>query len=578
MPAFVRLTKDDMYRVRRACADSLYNIAQYVSDDIKIGVLVEIYLRFTQDPSRLVKQSILQQSGMFISVLPPIKVNEHILGYFCSMDKSPSGDLATDEDLRFHCAFTFPAVLKCIGKERWSEVREVYHSLVQCHAPKVRQTMAYSLHEIANLFEDVKHIEEELVPVFEELIQDEESVKMGIFKHLSEFLTLLSEPCRISYLPELHNILHNMNPFNWRLRETLAVQLISLLDLPPIDSVFVTLFPLVMTLFQDPVSSVRRGSYEGVAKMINMLSSLVADQEQLQKTRKYDAIEDSPVYQFETVCRAVNSLALGETFQHRQLWAELSCILLKRVPRNLFEKYFVDGLLMLGSDNVINVRLAVVNSLIGWAPDYDAPWEESPEEDHPWNWLLAREDMKSLVQRLAREDYDVYDQIIKLKPLFPDVQFERLSCRGMAEAPGGSDILMNSVTGLSAGEQFQAYYTSDERESMASDISSVDVIHIESGTSSNRLPPPAVSEGSDHKESTTVTTFEEEDDDPNATRGEGSNSPPLPPDFLHELEGELHSNTPDIIKEHQLQEDQSDEPEYMPVVLKDEDGNIIDSP
>lgn len=100
MPAFVRLSKDDMYRVRRACADSIAEIAKYVSDDIRVGVLSEIYLRLTQDPSKLVKQSTLQQSGIFIASLPSKAVNENILGNYCSMAMSPTGDASADAELR----------------------------------------------------------------------------------------------------------------------------------------------------------------------------------------------------------------------------------------------------------------------------------------------------------------------------------------------------------------------------------------------------------------------------------------------------------------------------------------------
>ena len=35
MPAYVRLSKDDMYRVRRACAESLAEVSKHVSDDIR---------------------------------------------------------------------------------------------------------------------------------------------------------------------------------------------------------------------------------------------------------------------------------------------------------------------------------------------------------------------------------------------------------------------------------------------------------------------------------------------------------------------------------------------------------------
>ena len=59
-----------MYRVRRACAESLADIAKFVGDDIRVGVLIEIYLRLAQDPSKLVKQSILQQSGVLTFPTP----------------------------------------------------------------------------------------------------------------------------------------------------------------------------------------------------------------------------------------------------------------------------------------------------------------------------------------------------------------------------------------------------------------------------------------------------------------------------------------------------------------------------
>jgi len=125
MPAFVRLSKDDMYRVRRACGESLANVSANVSDDIRSGVLVEIFLRLAQDMSKLVKQSVLQQSGVFISTLPRRVVTNVVLGHYNSMASNPTGDAAVDAELRHHCAFSFPGVLLTIGAERWSEVRQV---------------------------------------------------------------------------------------------------------------------------------------------------------------------------------------------------------------------------------------------------------------------------------------------------------------------------------------------------------------------------------------------------------------------------------------------------------------------
>lgn len=171
MPAFVRLSKDDMFRVRRACAESLTEISKNVSEDIRLGVLVEIFLRLAHDPSKLVKQSILQQSGMFISTLPPKAINETILSQYCSMASNPTGDVSIDAELRHICAYSFPAVLQVIGKDRWTDVKAIYFSLAQSGNINIKQTLACSLHEIAKILEDEQLIEEELVPIFEEMIQ-----------------------------------------------------------------------------------------------------------------------------------------------------------------------------------------------------------------------------------------------------------------------------------------------------------------------------------------------------------------------------------------------------------------------
>lgn len=171
MPAFVRLSKDDMYRVRRACAESLSEISKNVSEDIRLGVLVEIFLRLAHDPSKLVKQSILQQSGMFIATLPRRAVNETILSQYCSMASNPTGDVTIDAELRHICAYSFPAVLSVVGKDRWDEIRDIYHNLAQSRSANIKQTLAHSLHEVAKILGDEQMVEEELIPIFEEMIQ-----------------------------------------------------------------------------------------------------------------------------------------------------------------------------------------------------------------------------------------------------------------------------------------------------------------------------------------------------------------------------------------------------------------------
>ena len=57
---------------------------------------------------------------------------------------------------------------------------QLYHNLVQSRSVNVKQSLAASLHEVAKILSTSYDIEDELVPVFEEMIQ----VLRGAFSFL----------------------------------------------------------------------------------------------------------------------------------------------------------------------------------------------------------------------------------------------------------------------------------------------------------------------------------------------------------------------------------------------------------
>lgn len=440
MPAYVRLSKDDMYRVRRACADSLAEVSKYVSNDIRVGVLVEIFLRLAQDHSRLVKQSVLQQSGMFIATLPSKAVTDVILGYYCSTAVGPTGDMSIDAELRYWCAYNFPAVLQTLGASRWDELKEVYHTLIQSRTASVKQTLAPSLHAVAKILGE-KLVEEELISVFEDMIQDAEIVQIGVIRHLADFLRLLPEPCRVSYLPLLQDILNSTNAFNWRLRQSLAQQLPDLVMLPPPHLLYSTLFPLIMILLQDPVASVRNETFKGISTLLCVLNSLPSE------TVANGVPSQTSLKFIETVANTINELVSSTNFQNRIIWLELTRQFLIDLPRDLFEQYFLSGILVLTLDRVSNIRVAVADLIAGWAPDFSDPWLGDNEDTfHPWKWFLARIDVQECVKRLHVDDADVFLRIKKLSPLFPELEFKSISCRGLKQSPGGIDPIPFATT------------------------------------------------------------------------------------------------------------------------------------
>ena len=221
------------------------------------------------------------------------------------------------------------------------------------------------------------------------LLQDVEAVQMGVIKYLAKFLAKLPEPCRVSYLPLLHDILHSTNPFNWRLRQHLARQLSALVLLPPKTDIYRTLFPTVMILLQDPVASVRRDTFEGVTALINDLNELANAQERCGNggegggeggDKSNAELVEMYRQNVEDVVKAINSFAVAEKFQLRQLWLDLCAQLLRDLPRKFFEDNFIEGILLLTTDPVCNVRVALSFFLVAWGPDYLPPWE-LPNED-----------------------------------------------------------------------------------------------------------------------------------------------------------------------------------------------------
>lgn len=296
-------------------------------------------------------------------------------------------------------------------------------------------------------------------------VQDTEVVQLGIMKHLSAFLRKLPELCRVSYLPVLHDFLHSTNPFNWRLRQYLALQLPQLIALPSKPAVYNSLLPTIMILLQDPVASVRRETFPGVSAFMLSIYEVAHDD-----GKTYSASEISLAKKhLEEFVLGVNQYVTSDKSYLRQLWMELARQLLKDLPIAFFEKMFLPGVLKLTLDRVLNVRLAVAMFLSGWGPEYVAPWEEEdifamPPEDQsenstqsaaaaavavsangeqrrktsPWTWLLRRQDIKNCVYRLSKDDRDVYLHVSQLRVLYPDIEFRAISCRGMKIPPGGN--------------------------------------------------------------------------------------------------------------------------------------------
>ncbi|XP_026097364.1 serine/threonine-protein phosphatase 4 regulatory subunit 1 isoform X2 [Carassius auratus] len=210
---------------------------------------------------------------------------------------------------------------------------------------KVRRTLAFSIHELAMILGD-QLTAAHLVPIFNSFLKDLDEVRIGVLKHLYDFLKLLHQDTRRKYLYQLQEFLVTDNSRNWRFRSELAEQLVLLLELYSAQDVHDYLRPLALCLCSDRVSSVRWTSYRLVSEIIRKLSS----------------------------CSSLLVSFLGELvekFCHSQKWSgrqafafvcqlsiEEECLSLDQ-----FSEHLLPPLLQLASDPVPNVRVLLAKTL-----------------------------------------------------------------------------------------------------------------------------------------------------------------------------------------------------------------------
>jgi len=289
-------------------------------------------------------------------------VPQLLIDHYVSMI-DPSRAQTVDNDIARHCAFSLPAVALTLGRTNWPLLKETYESLANDMQWKVRRTLASSIHELGVILgEDVASTD--LVPIFNGFIKDLDEVRIGVLKHLADFLKLLGEEERNSYLPRLEEFLKMDNERNWRFRLELTEQLGILVPIFSADQLTEHLAPIAITLVQDKVAAVRKIATQVLSVMLGSLQSAG----ELELCRS-------------TVASLVSCLATSSHWTRRQTYAQLVGQLLTALPWQEVSSHLLPHLLNLTEDRVPNVRLQVAN-VIGhvlseeWYADTSCPEHE----------------------------------------------------------------------------------------------------------------------------------------------------------------------------------------------------------
>ncbi|PVD20606.1 hypothetical protein C0Q70_18762 [Pomacea canaliculata] len=259
----------------------------------------------------------------------------------------PSRAQTVDTDITRHCAFNLPAVAYTLGRRNWHCIRHLYETLTQAMQWKVRRTLAFSIHELAQILgEEITH--RDLLPVFDGFLKDLDEVRIGVLKHLADFLRLLRTEVRQKYLIKVSDFMKTDNHRNWRFRQELAEQLVLLCELYTPADIMRYLAPLAVNLCMDKVCEVRIVSFSLVCAILRQIY-----------------MEDNERLLIFFINELIEKFAHNNKWLGRQIFCQLCYVVLEEnaLPSTVFATHLLPPLLALGRDPIPNVRLTVAKVL-----------------------------------------------------------------------------------------------------------------------------------------------------------------------------------------------------------------------
>ncbi|XP_009075822.1 PREDICTED: serine/threonine-protein phosphatase 4 regulatory subunit 1-like [Acanthisitta chloris] len=369
-------------------------------------------------------------------------IPQPLLDQYLSMT-DPARAQTVDTEIAKHCAYSLPGVALTLGRQNWHCLKDTYETLASDVQWKVRRTLAFSIHELAVILGD-QLTAADLVPIFNGFLKDLDEVRIGVLKHLYDFLKLLHADKRREYLYQLQEFVVTDNSRNWRFRYELAEQLILILELYNPNDVYDYLRHIALTLCSDKVSEVRWISFKLVVAILqkfyannanalglNFINELVVRFRHCSKWVGRQA--------FAFICQAV---------------VEEECM-----PVEQFVEHLLPSLLSLASDPVPNVRVLLAKALRQTL--LEKAYFKSVGNPH----LEAAEETILALQSDRDQDVSFF-ATIKLKQAFKDENVVSVACqqRRRCTSPAGLVVLPEkdeSLSRLSLREQKEGLFQAE---------------------------------------------------------------------------------------------------------------------
>ncbi|PWN53994.1 ARM repeat-containing protein [Violaceomyces palustris] len=250
-----------------------------------------------------------------------------------------------DPDRPLVMAFNLPAVVLTLGRDSWPRIQSVHADLSNHPIPKVRKSLASSLHEIAKII-GPEAAERDLFPLADRFFRDDDpEVRTAILENLDVLMTSLAKEKAVDGLRNLLELWGNEFARDWRLRERLAQHVPSMAKQFLLEDEDGNLVSLMQLALSDPVSAVR----DAGVKCVPPLYHIFAEHDQV--------IADGFI-------GMVGDLADSEAYRVRvACLLSIQSLVESRIQRALCEVHLLGRLIPMGNDPVINVRIALARTV-----------------------------------------------------------------------------------------------------------------------------------------------------------------------------------------------------------------------
>ncbi|CCU98390.1 unnamed protein product [Malassezia sympodialis ATCC 42132] len=349
LEAINRVLLDHVWQVRQAACYSLPGVfATQPADEVRRKNLVIIMQALKQDVSPNVQLAAFEMIGEIIYLFHGEEkgVPEELVRLFMGQpmhgaEASNADEMLNNLDYALIVAFNFPAVILTMGADHWPLLRELYLRLTNHVYDNIRNSLAASLHEIARLIgSEASCID--LLPVAQRFLQDPcVDVTATLLEHFDQFLLMLPASIAKEQLRQIPSLWMTSFTQDWRLRQTMASHIPSLVPellLVDEDGSLVTLLLLALN---DSVNALRE---IGIAAVPSMYATFQAHDE---------TIADG-------FLSMLTDLARAPAYRQRVTFVQILVKLLgENLRKDRLEELIFPILLELATDRVLDVRLAL---------------------------------------------------------------------------------------------------------------------------------------------------------------------------------------------------------------------------